>query len=240
MVSAANYLPAVFSLVAVTIPHPAAAAAAAPADAGGGTGYQYGHPVVTVKTATPAVRHYTVRPGDTLSSIARRFAKTADWPSLWWKNKAAVPNPNMVRAGTVLSLPHWGDHGWQAAKAMNAIPRAVVVHHHSHAWSDPVGSFTASTAQAAQQAAAPAGGAAPGGIWGCIAQHESGGNPAENTGNGFYGMYQFTISSWEAVGGGPGLPSSYSAATQLEMAQRLQAQSGWGNWPQTSVMCGAG
>jgi hypothetical protein len=75
-------------------------------------------------------------------------------------------------------------------------------------------------------------------VWSCIAAHESGGNPAEDTGNGFYGMFQFTESSWEGAGGGPGLPSSYSAATQLQVAEHLQQMQGWGAWPNTSRMCG--
>ena len=44
-----------------------------------------------------------------------------------------------------------------------------------------------------------------GDVWARIAQCESGGSPSINTGNGFYGMYQFTLQSWRAVGGS-GLP----------------------------------
>jgi peptidoglycan hydrolase-like protein with peptidoglycan-binding domain len=76
-----------------------------------------------------------------------------------------------------------------------------------------------------------------GGVWACIRQHESGGNYATNTGNGYYGAYQFALSTWRALGGA-GLPSSASPAVQDAMAQKLQAQSGWGQWPVTSRMCG--
>jgi len=76
------------------------------------------------------------------------------------------------------------------------------------------------------------------GVWSCIAYHESGGDPATNTGNGFYGAFQFTLSTWESAGGGPGLPSSYSYSTQLAVAERVQQQQGWGAWPNTSRMCG--
>jgi hypothetical protein len=81
----------------------------------------------------------------------------------------------------------------------------------------------------------------PSGIWGCIAAHESGGNPATNTGNGYYGMYQDTQASWVAGGGlayAP-RPDLASAATQTAVNQRIQAQQGWGAWPATSGMCGA-
>ncbi|OLO60571.1 transglycosylase [Actinomyces oris] len=102
-----------------------------------------------------------------------------------------------------------------------------------------------SQAQSQGQAPAPsqsAGGSASGGstgttggevgddVWAKLAQCESGGNPATNTGNGFYGMYQFTLETWQALGG-TGYPHEADAATQTAMAKKLQAQAGWGQWP---------
>jgi hypothetical protein len=75
------------------------------------------------------------------------------------------------------------------------------------------------------------------GPWACIAHYESGGNPAEETGNGYYGGLQFSMQSWAAVGGS-GDPAAASIATQEEMATRLLALLGWGAWPNTSAMCG--
>lgn len=59
---------------------------------------------------------------------------------------------------------------------------------------------------------------------------ESGGNYAINTGNGFYGAYQFTLSSWVAVGGS-GYPHLASPAEQDHRALRLRAIQGTGAWP---------
>ena len=67
-------------------------------------------------------------------------------------------------------------------------------------------------------------------VWAKLAQCESGGNPATNTGNGFYGMYQFTLETWQSLGG-TGYPHEADAATQTAMAKKLQAQAGWGQWP---------
>ncbi|WP_391592315.1 transglycosylase family protein [Winkia neuii] len=64
-----------------------------------------------------------------------------------------------------------------------------------------------------------------------------GGNPATNTGNGFYGLYQFTASTWHAMGGS-GLPSDASAAEQTMRAQKLQQQAGWGQWPGCAASLG--
>ncbi len=71
--------------------------------------------------------------------------------------------------------------------------------------------------------------------WAELRQCESGGNYAVNTGNGYYGAYQFAASTWQSLGY-PGLPSDASAATQDEAALRLAVRSGFGQWP----ICGQG
>jgi hypothetical protein len=63
-----------------------------------------------------------------------------------------------------------------------------------------------------------------------IAQCESGGNPATDTGNGFYGKYQFTLETWNAVGGS-GNPAHASEAEQDRRAAMLYAQAGPSPWP---------
>ncbi|MDO9379218.1 MAG: ubiquitin-like domain-containing protein [Nocardioidaceae bacterium] len=63
-----------------------------------------------------------------------------------------------------------------------------------------------------------------------LAQCESGGNWQTNTGNGYYGGLQFSAQTWQAMGGS-GLPHQNSKAEQIRIAKKLQAQSGWGQWP---------
>jgi Transglycosylase-like domain len=63
-----------------------------------------------------------------------------------------------------------------------------------------------------------------------IAACESGGNPGANTGNGFYGKYQFTLSTWQSVGGS-GNPASASEAEQNKRAALLYARAGASPWP---------
>jgi hypothetical protein len=66
--------------------------------------------------------------------------------------------------------------------------------------------------------------------WQGVANCESGGNWSINTGNGYYGGLQFSLSSWRAVGG-PGYPHQQSAYTQSVYAERLKASQGLGAWP---------
>jgi hypothetical protein len=63
-----------------------------------------------------------------------------------------------------------------------------------------------------------------------IAACESGGNPATDTGNGFYGKYQFTLSTWASVGG-TGNPAQASEAEQNRRAALLYAREGASPWP---------
>jgi len=59
---------------------------------------------------------------------------------------------------------------------------------------------------------------------------ESGGNYSTNTGNGFYGAYQFTMSSWHAVGG-RGMPHLNEKLEQDYRAVLLRRVQGTGAWP---------
>ncbi|HEY8545666.1 MAG TPA: transglycosylase family protein [Acidimicrobiales bacterium] len=68
------------------------------------------------------------------------------------------------------------------------------------------------------------------GSWDALAQCESGGNWSINTGNGYYGGLQFSLSSWQAVGG-TGYPHEHPREVQIEMGKRLWESSGWGAWP---------
>ncbi|WIE58353.1 transglycosylase family protein [Curtobacterium sp. MCLR17_031] len=85
-------------------------------------------------------------------------------------------------------------------------------------------------------AAAPAN-AASGSTWDALAQCESGGNWAINTGNGYYGGLQFNLGTWQA-NGGAGNPASASREAQIAVAERVLASQGWGAWPACSAQLG--
>jgi resuscitation-promoting factor RpfB len=73
-----------------------------------------------------------------------------------------------------------------------------------------------------------------GSVWDAIAQCESGGNWAINTGNGYYGGLQFLQSTWLAYGGGvyASLPSEASREAQIAIATKVRdASGGYSPWP---------
>jgi hypothetical protein len=178
--------------------------------------------------AHQAPAHYTVKAGDTLSSIARHeYHSAATWPALWWVNRHKVHNPEMIRVGQRLTLSSWHPRkAWLNRAARAAIPASAPA--------PPVsGAAPAAPATGTWPAPAPSGGV----NWSAIAACESGGNWAANTGNGFYGGLQFTEGTWLANGGGQYALSANLAtpAEQIAVAQRVLASQGIGAWP----VCGA-
>ncbi|WP_030690345.1 transglycosylase family protein [Streptomyces globisporus] len=73
--------------------------------------------------------------------------------------------------------------------------------------------------------------------WDTVAQCESGGNWAINTGNGFYGGLQFTNSTWAAFGGTAYAPRAdlASKSQQIAVAEKVLAGQGKGAWPSCGV-----
>jgi resuscitation-promoting factor RpfB len=69
--------------------------------------------------------------------------------------------------------------------------------------------------------------------WDALAQCESGGNWAINTGNGYYGGLQFSASTWISNGGGVYAPTANLAtkAQQIAIATKLYAARGAAPWP---------
>ncbi|WP_412099170.1 resuscitation-promoting factor Rpf1 domain-containing protein [Corynebacterium aurimucosum] len=102
--------------------------------------------------------------------------------------------------------------------------------------------FAASTVAVGAAAAimAPNAAAAPDSDWDRLAQCESGGNWAINTGNGYHGGLQFNAQTWQAYGGGEFAPTANLATReqQIAVAERTLAQQGWGAWPACSASLG--
>ena len=66
--------------------------------------------------------------------------------------------------------------------------------------------------------------------WDAVAQCESGGNWAINTGNGAYGGLQIKEATWKAHGG-VGSPATATREQQIAVANRILAKQGPGAWP---------
>ena len=103
---------------------------------------------------------------------------------------------------------------------------------------DPVVEEAAVEAEPVESKPAPA--VSDGSVWDSIAQCESGGNWAINTGNGYQGGLQFNPQTWNAYGGGEYAASADQASReqQIAVAEKVQAAQGWGAWPSCTASLG--
>ncbi len=63
-----------------------------------------------------------------------------------------------------------------------------------------------------------------------LRQCESSGRWSANTGNGYYGAYQFAESTWRGLGY-HGRPDQAKPGVQTDAATKLHARDGWHPWP---------
>ncbi len=213
----------------------------------------------TAAFAAPAKpRTYNVVAGDSLSSIAQDFGikGLSGWRRLFDANRK-IDNPDLITVGARLRIPAKGAE--LKRRSLPAPPAPVVVApvapprvdssaSRSSSSTDTSSSDSSSTdtsssdssstdTSSAESAPAPPSSAPSSGVWASLAQCESGGNWSINTGNGYYGGLQFSLSTWQGYGGS-GMPHEASASEQIAVAERVQASQGWGAWPACSAELG--
>lgn len=77
-----------------------------------------------------------------------------------------------------------------------------------------------------------------GDAWAALARCESGGNASARSANGRYtGAFQFSNATWQSLGYG-GSAADHPYDVQVAAAQKLQARSGWGQWPRCARKLG--
>ena len=169
------------------------------------------------------VQTVTVQPGDNLTKLASTNGTTS--LRLYYAN-TGIADPDLIFPNQELKVP---------ATDETLAPRAVPANQQI-----AVPTTSESTQAAApQQVRTAAAVTTSGSVWDRIAACESGGNWSIDTGNGFYGGLQFTLSSWSAVGG-TGYPNQASRDEQIARGQILQARQGWGAWPACTAKLGIG
>jgi LysM repeat protein len=157
---------------------------------------------------------YTVRSGDTLSTIAKHvYNDQAAWPVIYYANRKQIPSANDITVGQVLKIPAKPAHLPQAPSTFG--PAAVATTASSASSGSAVGESTYS------------GG---GGFASCVIARESGGNSQVMNSSGHYGLYQFSESTWEAYGGSAGDFGNASVAEQNQVFNNALARGGQSNW----------
>jgi len=176
------------------------------------------------------VRYYTVRPGDTLSSLAKRFYGSADlWPALWWVSKAKIPNPNVLRAGQVIKIDPWHPgYAWLAHAALQAIPAPPPPLRHEAATARQSAGSYRTVSSGGYSGNVSAGSYS--GYQACVVERESGGQSQVMNASGHYGLYQFDAGTWASGGGSAADFGHASVAEQNRVFAAVYAARGTQPW----------
>lgn len=188
----------------------------------------------------PAQNFVTVQSGDYLAAIAAKNNTT--YVRIYDANQQ-VQDPDLIYPGEVLRIPAANEQlpDRQLPSVVSQAPVQAPVQTSDETDTSAAVATPAPAEPAApvvaQQTVSQAPAISSGSVWDELAQCESSGDWSIDTGNGFYGGLQFTLSSWEAVGG-TGYPNQASRDEQILRAELLQARQGWGAWPVCSAKLG--
>ena len=189
-----------------------------------GSGGNVAHAATLTATTKPDSQLVKIESGDTLTAIAENKKSTVE--RIYAANEK-LENPDVIFPGDELRIPTATEQLPSRPLPVAAAPVAPVA--------DAAPVQAVAPRQSAPRAAyTPVAG---GSVWDQLAQCEAGGNWSINTGNGFYGGLQFTLSSWQAAGGS-GMPNEASREEQIARGQILQSRQGWGAWPACSAKLG--
>ena len=179
------------------------------------------------RAASTTLAKYTVRSGDTLSSIALRvYHDPGAWPVLYWANRNQVRWANSIQVGEVLTVPATPRHLPTAPRQLGpthaSVARPTTVIEQDAA--QPVSSVTSAPAQTATTYTGDSS------FQACVITRESGGNSQVMNSSGHYGLYQFSSSTWAEYGGNPADFGDASAAEQNRVFDHAIAAGGQYNW----------
>jgi LysM repeat protein len=178
-------------------------------------------PAIVRRAASTRLVTYTVRSGDTLSSIALRvYHDPGAWPVLYWANRNQVRWANLIQVGQVLTVP-------SRPAGLPTAPRQLGPRHAAAARPTVIEQDAAQPASSASSVTSYRGDSS---FQECVITRESGGNSQVMNSSGHYGLYQFSASTWAAYGGNPAEFGHASVAEQNRVFDTAIAAGGQFNW----------
>jgi Transglycosylase-like domain/LysM domain len=183
--------------------------------------------------ATSAAGFYTVRRGDSLSSIAQAvYGNQKYWPVLYWANHPVpVEWADIIQIGEVLRLPPPPKNIPAPPILLAPIPPPAPAAPPVQATNTPVQQQPATQPIQTSSMGGNVNPADFSGFEQCVISRESGGNPQVMNSSGHYGLFQFSFSTWVGYGGAPGAFGDASAAQQEAVfATAMASPGGEDNW----------
>jgi LysM repeat protein len=170
---------------------------------------------------------HVVEKDETISKIAFRFYGNEDYWTNLWKDNDAIKDPNVLEEGTMLRINLQKPELPEDASSLiaQAIP-SVEPQIQSVSATMPVNTaqVTPAVAQQATQTASVPKSLSDEAI-NYLGNCEAGMDPAKNTGNGYYGAFQFSAGTWNSMGTGYARADQAPLEVQKEAVQRLVARS---------------
>ncbi len=174
-------------------------------------------------SAAPTVAVYTVRRGDSLSSIAGHvYHDRAAWPVLYWQNRKHIQWADDIHVGQVLQVPPEPAQIPRPPAALGPVTAPGPA-------ASPI-PLQVGTASISATDVAHSGGVPGGALGACVVARESGGNAQVMNATGHYGLYQFSAATWAAYGGNPADFGHASVAEQSQVFAAALAAGGQSNW----------
>jgi LysM repeat protein len=168
---------------------------------------------------------YIVKPGDTLASIAQHLYHSSNyWTVLYWANHHEIKYANEIEVGQALVVPAKPAKIPAAPAALASSPAPMT------STAETSGTTGASSTPAPAPAQTGSNDSGSSSFQSCVIARESGGNPQAMSAGGYYGLYQFSASTWAEYGGNPAEFGDATVAEQNQVFDNAIAAGGASNW----------
>lgn len=175
---------------------------------------------------------HVVRDGEYVSQLAKRYYGEENYWTNIWNDNPEIENASQIEAGSVLKIR---DSKTVLPEVLTASLSARLGTSYSYSQDAGVAVQTtvavaAPVQNAPLQAPVATGVDNPPRVLNdaqitYLGQCEAGMDPAKNTGNGYYGAFQFSIATWNSMGTGYARADLAPIEVQIDAVQRLLARS---------------
>ncbi|MBI4080453.1 MAG: transglycosylase family protein [Candidatus Levybacteria bacterium] len=183
---------------------------------------QTGFPMVVEATQSPS---RVVRENDTLSIIAQEYyGDSAYWTTIWNDNPD-IEDPNLIEPGLQLNLREQKPAGPEELRRDLALKRNQPVNTNILVYQSVNSNANIEDQVQAQPASSYVSGPLNEAQINFLGTCEAGMDPMKNTGNGYYGAFQFSYGTWKSMGTAYERADLAPLDVQIDAVQRLVQRS---------------
>ena len=170
------------------------------------------------------VRDYTVKNGDTITKIAEKEYGSKDYWTIIWNDNPWIKNPDLIEKDWKLKLSL--EKPTSVATLSSDLDKKLSAKQNSKpAQAQTVTAQTQAQIAPAVSSATTVGGPLNEAQINFLGNCESGMTATRNSGNGYYGAFQFSIGTWNAMGTGYERADLAPLEVQISAVQRLLTRS---------------